>query len=155
MKEMKNIKCIELRPATEQDKELLFQWANDRMVRENSFSTQQITWEEHVKWFDAKMNDRNTKMFIAVGNGESIGQIRLDIEENMGIISYSIAFPYRGLGYGKVILELLEKCITQQIKEPFVLCGKVKEKNIASQKSFLRLGYKEVEEGVFKKQLSN
>lgn len=38
-----------LRDAVERDVDLLFQWANDESVRKNSFSTQDISYNDHVK----------------------------------------------------------------------------------------------------------
>ena len=40
-----------LRKATIEDMDLLFQWANDPVVRKNSFSTAEISYEEHTKWY--------------------------------------------------------------------------------------------------------
>ena len=39
-----------LRLAEMEDMDLLFTWANEEMVRKNSFSTRKITYEEHVIW---------------------------------------------------------------------------------------------------------
>ena len=41
-----------LRKATIEDRDLLFQWANDPLVRKNSFSTAEIAYEEHVDWYN-------------------------------------------------------------------------------------------------------
>ena len=39
---------IYLRVADASDMDLIFQWANEPLVRKNSFSTREITYKEHV-----------------------------------------------------------------------------------------------------------
>lgn len=40
-----------LRKVKIEDLEILFDWANDSLVRTNSFSTKSITISEHKAWF--------------------------------------------------------------------------------------------------------
>lgn len=136
---------IILRKAQSGDCHLLFQWINDRITRENSFQVEEISYEEHVKWFERKMKDSACQMFILVLDGKEAGQIRLDWEKEQGIISYSIAPDYRGMGLGNKILELVEEFAAG--KE---LVGVVKKQNLASGKCFEKNGYdrKELEDCV-------
>ena len=41
---------LNLRLATAEDRVLLWQWANDPVVRRNSFDTQAIDWPDHDSW---------------------------------------------------------------------------------------------------------
>jgi hypothetical protein len=56
---------LRIRPAKNSDCELLWEWVNDPEVRRASFVTQDVTLEEHTKWFWARMADRNKTIFIA------------------------------------------------------------------------------------------
>lgn len=121
---------------------IIFDWANDPVVRKWSFSKDSIKYEDHVKWFHNKMNDPNCIYFIGKENDKNIGQIRLDISENSGIISFSVDKEYRGRGYGLKLLQMLENYILSNMDfENFNLIGCVKKENISSVKCFLQCGY--------------
>lgn len=124
---------------------ITFDWANDCDVRKYSFNTENIQYEDHVKWFNNKINDPNCIYFIGVEGDKNIGQIRLDIFENSGIISYSIDKEYRGHGYGLQLLQILEKYILNYTDfHNFNLIGRVKQENISSIRCFLKCGYTEI-----------
>ncbi len=132
-----------LRKATEKDAPLIFAWANDGEARKNSFSTHEITWEEHQEWFRDILLDKNVRQYIFVHGGEDVGQIRLAIAGLDAEVSYSIAPEYRCMGYAK----LMVSCLIREVKENFPeishLTARVKPGNIASRRVFLDLGYKE------------
>ena len=97
-----------LRSATMADVQLLFDWANDPAVRENSFSSAQIRYEEHEKWFATILASDAARLFILMKQEMPIGQIRLELREGAWRISYSVAALYRGRGYGRILLEMME-----------------------------------------------
>ena len=101
---------IYLRKATYKDCETLFKWVNDYDVRKNSFNTESISIDNHIKWFKKKLLDKNCTIFIVHDNkGNYIGQVRIDKEVDRGLIDYSIDSIYRGQGLGKEILSLIKK----------------------------------------------
>ena len=53
-----------LRKATIEDMDLLFQWANDSVVRKNSFSTAEISYEEHMKWYHNLLKREDCMQYI-------------------------------------------------------------------------------------------
>ena len=138
-----------LRKVTEDDCDLIFNWANDSETRNNSFNSEKIDFESHKKWFSKKLLEVE-EYYILKSYEESIGQIRLDKEEENYILSYSIDSKYRGKGYGKRILELLEEKILAK-KEEFNIIAYVKEENSKSIRIFESLEYnKSFENGVYK-----
>ena len=134
-----------LRPVTAEDAKLLFEWTNEAETRKNSFSSEPVLWENHVKWLEKKIVDRNCLFFIMMVDEEPVGTVRLDVdeEERTGTISYSIDKRFRGQGLGGRILALAE----EKAKEAGLQClvGGVKPENKASGKCFVKNGY-EVEE---------
>ena len=48
-----------LREAIIEDIDILCKWANDPLVRQNSFSTEKIRYEDHVKWFNRVLKGDN------------------------------------------------------------------------------------------------
>lgn len=121
--------------------DLLYHWANDPEVRANSFNTKPIQHEEHVEWFEKKLTSPMVVIFIVYLKATAIGQIRIDIEEKKGNISYTVDKKYRGLGYGTSILLQLPKELKKSYISLSELIGKVKYDNFGSQKAFEKAGY--------------
>ncbi len=131
-----------LRLVDDKDMKLLFDWRNDELVRKNSFSMELIDWHEHVQWFNTTLKNPTVLFFIMMNGEQAVGQIRINLElDNTAIINYSIAEKYRGLGYGKKILNLAEIKIYDRFKNKYILKALVKTSNMASQLAFERLGY--------------
>ena len=96
---------LKLRPASPADRRLLWQWRNDRIVREASFSTVPFSWEEHCCWFKSRLQRSDYRILIAENRrGQSVGQARLDLDNNRAVISISIAAEFRGRGYGTALI---------------------------------------------------
>lgn len=125
-----------LRRVAEPDCEILLRWANDRESRKQSFHTEKISVEEHMAWFQRKLQDDFCQMFILLYHGKEAGQIRLDQNGDTAWVSYAIAPEYRGMGLGGEILRLAEAYAGGN-----VLAGRVKRGNTASQKCFEKNGY--------------
>ena len=140
---MSKMNSERLRIATSEDMELLFRWVNDESVRKASFQTELITWETHVEWFERIMKSENIFQFIYECDGKEVGQVRLKIQNETGLISYSIAPEWRGAGKATRMLNLLEGLIKN--KYPYIkeLTAEVKSKNIASRRVFEKLEYGE------------
>ncbi|MCM1498872.1 MAG: GNAT family N-acetyltransferase [Clostridium sp.] len=132
-----------LQRVCEKDRDLLFEWANDKLCRENSFSSEPISYEEHCKWFSLKLADPMCYMYIYYYENIPIGQVRVDCEAETGCISYFVVCEYRGQGHGHNMLQLVEGEMQGKI-EKLIAC--VKYDNIASQMVFKKNNYTEVEE---------
>lgn len=128
---------------------LLFEWANDEAVRDNSFNTQRIDYESHQKWFSEKINSNESVIYIYCYNEVPTGQVRVDVEDDYGLISYSVDSKYRSQGHGRMILLLLEAIIKESFPRVKYLCAKVKKTNIASQKRFEQFLYRKKERTEF------
>lgn len=128
-----------LRKVTHNDCKLVFEWANDEIVRLNSFNVEPIIYENHVDWFRKKLESNNSFMYIFEVDSVEVGIIRLDkIHDNSYLINYSIAKEYRGKGYATLLLKLVKETYKNS-----VLVGKVKATNIGSLKAFIKAGYLE------------
>lgn len=130
-----------LRRAVEGDMDLLFDWANDQEVRENSFSTGQIAYGEHRRWFLGLLQDASRKQYIYLADEIPIGQIRVTLQKDKAEISYSISREWRGQGHGKRMLELLRHQLLLDAPGVRTLVAKVKKGNPASERAFLDTGY--------------
>lgn len=132
-----------LRRATKDDMELLYMWANEPLVRKNSFTTKIITQEEHEEWFHRLLESKDCCQYIYMCGNEAVGQIRIKIDGNMAEISYSICKEKRGQGYGGDILRLIRSQVSLDFPEVETLFGEVKPGNTASKNAFLNAGFEE------------
>ena len=132
---------LTIRPALDNDIELLYNWANDNSVRQNSMNTAPIEWPEHKKWFSSRINDKNCKIFIFENYYNPIGQIRFEFKNDAWEIDYSIDSCSRGMGLGKKLIEVGVK----ELPEACKLKAIVKKENIASCRVFEKLGFEKVE----------
>ena len=134
---------LNFRKANIDDIDLIFEWANDKVVRNNSFDSNPIKFSQHKIWFENHMKD----IYIFLCDDKPIGQLRLEINGEEAAISYSIAKEYRGCGYGKKIIEASEE-IAKQYDNVVFLEALVKDDNEYSNKIFEKLEYtKNVKEG--------
>lgn len=134
---------IHFRLVREEDCDLIYKWFNDPVVRENSFNSHLINYEEHKKWFYKKLRSKECILLIVTDCNQPVGQIRLDIEGDTAIINYSVDKDYRGKGYGTQILINIVQVIKEYSIPVNRIVGKVKLSNIASQKAFKKAGYRE------------
>jgi pseudaminic acid biosynthesis-associated protein pseG len=135
-----------LRPVEITDARLLYEWRNDKAARENSLHSEDLIYEEHVRWLRHVLGTPAARYFYILMSGTvPLGQIRLSIEEEKALISYSIDAKYRARGYGRMILQCTEARLREQGVR-LTLVGYVKKDNIASRKAFVSLHYREYAE---------
>lgn len=134
---------LTLRSANAGDCQQYFDWANDKIVRKNAFNQKIIDWEAHQKWFKNKLNDKNSFLYVAQEQENTVGQIRFDCYGSKAIISYSIANSFRGIGLGKAIIRKTIEKIHKEYLNIDIIESRVKFHNIASRKIFLGLNFDE------------
>lgn len=96
---------LTLRTVSEADCELLWKWASDPEVRRSSFVTDRIAWDEHVKWFQGKLNNPDCFQFIGLDDDNMpVGQIRFDVSGDRAEAHVSVSTSFRGMGYGAPVI---------------------------------------------------
>ncbi|MBD2113948.1 MULTISPECIES: UDP-2,4-diacetamido-2,4,6-trideoxy-beta-L-altropyranose hydrolase [Cyanophyceae] len=137
---------IRLRPVNEEDCSLLWHWANDPVTRASSFSSELISWHEHIQWFNAKIKSESCTMYIALNNRDQpVGLIRCEVDaKNEAVVSINIASQYRGMGYASSIIEKSSSKMLRNSKL-HQLNAYVKQDNLASIKAFLKAGFKQTD----------
>lgn len=125
-----------LREVEAKDIQLLFDWANEPVVRKNSLNQEEIPFETHREWFHKQLNSPDTKLFILTDGIQSLGQIRIQRKDTLWEIGYSIDQAQRGKKLGAEIVRLLlEKFENYSFK------AIVKKNNPASVKVFENLEF--------------
>jgi RimJ/RimL family protein N-acetyltransferase len=133
---------LSFRKADLADTKLYFDWANDCDVREQSYNSAVIDFENHKNWFESKLDDKSCMMLV-FENEENlkIGQIRIQKESDReALIGISIASEHRGKGYAKVMLEMASDFFLV-LNENFIINAFIKEKNLTSKYAFEKAGF--------------
>jgi UDP-2,4-diacetamido-2,4,6-trideoxy-beta-L-altropyranose hydrolase len=140
---------LRLRLATATDEALLLRWANDPLVRANSFSPDPITPADHRQWFQAGLADPNRLLLIAEDSqGCPVGQIRFDRkllttspETEEALIDLSMDRSARGQGLATALLRQGLQAMEQRWGPSIEAVGEVLVGNTASQATFARAGF--------------
>lgn len=133
---------IEIRKATIDDEKLLFEWVNEPTVRKFSFSSKDITNEDHKDWLRLKLNDPNCLILIGTdSNTIPIGQVRIESINYKNYIDISIDKEARGLGFAQILIEESVKFWRNARINSWPLIAEVLFTNKASQQVFINSGF--------------
>lgn len=137
---------ISLREAKKEDAQLLYEWSQDKVVRQMAFSSADFSWENHERWFANKMESDNCRIYIAENEtGKAVGQIRFDvIDGERAEVDVHTDPNWRGRGLGSEIIGQGTRKLVESVAIETV-DAIVKAENIKSKKAFLKVGYKEIE----------
>lgn len=135
------VRTLSFRKATSEDVNLYFNWASDSDVREQSFNSEEIKFEDHKKWFINSLENPGTQMLIFYTDDHKlVGQVRFETKtEGKTIIGISIDKEFRGKGFASEMLTLacdfFQKQYSNEV-EAFIKVG-----NRGSSRAFLRAGF--------------
>ncbi|GEM_PF-1518265 len=129
---------LDTRDANSEDCKLLFDWANDKDTRSQSFNKNTIPIAEHTTWFNARLKDSNALLLICELSGIPIGVTRYTIEGTNATINYSLDKEYRGAGLASQMVSISIKKV-KQLRSLTQITAFVKESNIASLRIFEKL----------------
>ena len=141
---------IIFRRADLSDVNLYFNWLNDPEVREKSFDSSIIKWEDHVKWFSEKIINPDYYFYIFQNDSlDYIGQVRIHKVNDMNsVIGVSICREQRGKGYGLKIL--IESCKDFfKLNNSFKINAYIKNNNISSKIIFEKAGFSFLENKLY------
>lgn len=133
-----------LRALSQEDKALMYHWANDPDTRNNSFSIDDIPYEKHSSWFDTKLHDSSATYYMCFYKGIKSGIVRFDRMENHSLVGINIAPEQRKKGLSSVFLQLATRMYFEMFPEAVILAF-IKKSNIASVKSFEKAGFQFLE----------
>jgi len=135
------VETFEIRLITFDDIKDIFVLSNDDFVRQNSFDSEKITWENHQKWFKNKLEDKNCVFYVVKENNNLVAQVRFDkVNKNEANISISLSKDYRSKGYGAKLIKLMSDKMLNDNNIKYINAY-VKNENIASIKSFEKADY--------------
>ena len=132
---------LKFRFAEKGDVDIYFNWANDPVVRANSYIPYEINYEDHIKWFLSKIASDNSQMYLFLNEQDiPVGQVRIDRNTDETIIGISIPQEFRGQSLASQMLiiacqDYLNKYPGEQIT------AYIKLNNESSLRSFRKAGF--------------
>ena len=131
-----------VRRAEHRDSRLLWEWANDPLVRQASFSPAPISWNEHSLWFAEKLRDAREMMLICEDAAhDPIGTVRFHAASSYDVeVGITVAPRHRGQNYGAHALSLAVRYFLER-KPSARVHAFIKKGNAASVRSFEKVGF--------------
>lgn len=125
------------------DAQLYFDWTNDADVRKFSYHSDEISFDDHINWFEGKLNDENCFMYLFYYAPQKyVGQVRIQkSDETNAEIGVSIDKRYRGKGLASVIISKASAEFLNN-QQSCIIHAYIKEENVSSAKGFEKAGYK-------------
>lgn len=136
---------ISFRMANRDDVELYFKWANDSEVRNNSFNSAPLVYNEHCEWFFSKLLNPKCYFYLFFNSvNKAVGQVRIENTGNETVIGISVDQLYRKkLLSSKMLIKATDDYLHAHPDEKIV--AYIKQENIASYKSFINAGFTDCE----------
>lgn len=130
---------IKLRKVTKNDIKKIYEWRNHPEVRKWMFNSKEISWKEHVRFWEEYLKDNNKYAFIIVNRNDECGIVRIEkIRDDIYEVGIIVAPSFQGRGIGT---KALKKVLNMFKNKKFI--AKVKPENIASVCLFTKLGFRE------------
>lgn len=130
---------LDLRPATMDDADLLFGWANE--ARAWSRSTVAIQKSEHDQWMLLNVLTGYPAHWVLIADSDagSVGTVRFDMADGDVMtyrVSITIGSEHRGKGFGLKALEYACNLMPEA-----KLLAEIKKENFTSRRIFERCGF--------------
>ena len=132
-----------IRKADQLDCNDVFDWRNDPLSIKMSHQSEQVSWNEHLVWFNDSLKDPSRAMFICEdpASNSKVGIVRYDLLDNSCTVSINLAPDMRGKGFSAICLTDSIDIVRKQFPHIKVINATIKSSNIKSQKSFTKAGF--------------
>ena len=130
-----------VRPAIAGDGEILFKWFNGRDSLAYKLKTSSaVTWEEHQRWFEARLRDTNSGIWIGELSEQPAGQVRLQRTDRGLLVDVYVDPGSRRQGIaGCLLSHAATQAAVRWRGTPIV--ADIRHGNYASRTLFLSAGY--------------
>jgi len=137
---------VSLRRATGADCAQIWAWNDDPEVRSRSLDPSPIPFDSHQRWYEARLSDPRTRMWVIEADGRDVGVIRVERPAQSGTdlragvrgpgrVSIALAAGARGLGIGR--LAIASACI----QDGGPLVAEILPSNVSSVACFRAAGF--------------
>ena len=119
---------------------MIYRWRNDPDIASMG-KTKHFPYEEHERWFKAKLMSPDSHIFIVESDQAPVGQIRYDRQVDGYYISLYVIAPHKNAGIGSKALALTSSQLRRDIKAPLMIIADVLKDNKHSIKFFKKNGF--------------
>ena len=138
---------LSIRNVLMEDREIVFEWRNDAVTREMFRNSDLVNWEQHCEWFANVMNsNENCLLICECENKEPIGVTRFDVNGSSASVSLNLSPTVRGRGFSTKCLMLAVDHFKSRHRKVSTLFAEIKMINVASLKTFEKIGFKLINE---------
>lgn len=139
-----------LRTADRGDSSFYLQLRNLPDVRAQSFNTEVIGLPEHRMWFERKLGDPNTFLFVVEVsssepgriNEERVGYMRIQIEGDSGEASVAVVPEHRNRGYATFAIRGACAHLFFERPDVNIVYAHIKPDNVPSLRCFKKAGFR-------------
>ena len=128
-----------LKNLDEKSLDLIFSWRNSGPVRHMMHNQREISYSEHLAWFENIKNSENFKAYIYLENSQEIGYMSFCFKDNKASWGFYLSpSAEKGTGFRMCLYSL--NYLFKEFKTS-ILYGEVKSDNLKSIKLHERLGF--------------
>ncbi|WP_095051744.1 UDP-2,4-diacetamido-2,4,6-trideoxy-beta-L-altropyranose hydrolase [Pseudomonas sp. Irchel s3b2] len=132
---------LQIRQATQDDAQLLFDGRNAGAVRRWSLDTRVIDWQRHQAWLAASLSNPRRLLLIAEADDGPVGVLRYDLDGTRAEVSIYLFEGRIGLGWGRALLVRGEAFVIVHWPRLEGITAQVLSANQASLKVFREAGF--------------
>lgn len=122
----------------------MFNLRNEESVRLVSLNSAPISLETHRQWFQKRLADSNSVIYISELDSAPIAQTRYDVSGEEAEASIAVVKEFRGRGCGSEILKRTAKEFFKDFPAVKAVKAYINLGNAASVRSFSKAGYQYV-----------
>ncbi len=134
---------LTIRKAQLQDARFVYDLRFSPEVIEASLTSNKPAYDEHLNWFELKLNSPKHLFFVASMDNKLIGFLRYDLVGKSAEVSIAIQSEYRGKGLGNKLLNAGEEWLLKNT-EIMTVVAKVKESNPSSIHMFSKSSFQKI-----------
>ena len=132
-----------IRKANDEDSRDIFDWRNDEIARQMSHTSDFVDWNGHSGWFAESLTNKNRLILMCEEEttNEKVAMVRFDVAGNRALISINLSPKMRGKRRAKECLSDAISFFQKSYSDVQFIDAEIKAINIASQKSFIGVGF--------------
>lgn len=130
---------LTIRECNMTDAHAVFEMANDPVVRQNSYHSEEISLDVHMNWFEEKIRDSKSHLYALEIGDNMAGFVRFDRGEKEAVIGLIVMKEFRGFRLASPMLVLA--CEEFHKKHRIPVLAYIKKSNARSSKSFYRANF--------------
>ena len=131
-----------VRKVSVEDSKVIFDWRNDDLTRKMFRTSELVEYERHFKWLSTTLKNANRCLLMCESEeAKPIAVVRFDLEGQSAELSINLSPLERGKGLAPECLALAKDYFEEQYPSVSKLIAEIKNLNIASRKSFEKVGF--------------